>query len=53
MALFTKKYGKDALKRLAYIEKIILELQNASLYKKLSTIDKLVNRIHFMPDDKH
>jgi len=51
--LFSKKYGKDALKRLTYFDNAIRSLQGASLYKKLSTIDKLVNRLHFMPDSKH
>jgi predicted transglutaminase-like cysteine proteinase len=50
---FTKKYGKDALKRLNYIDESIRDLKGASLYKKLSTIDKLVNKLHFMPDSKH
>ena len=42
---FSKKYGKDALKRLNYIDGSIRNLEGASLYKKLSTIDKLVNKI--------
>lgn len=50
--LFSKIYGKNALVRLVFIEETILDLKGASLYKKLSTIDKLVNRIHFMPDNK-
>jgi len=50
--LFTRRYGKSAIIRLLYIEKTILVLKEASLYKKLSTIDQLINRIHFMPDSK-
>jgi len=50
---FTKKYGRDALKRLNYFDESIRNLKNESVYKKLKTIDNLVNRIHFMPDDRH
>jgi len=53
MASFRKKYGKDALRRLKYIDDAIRDLEGASVYKKVSTIDKLVNRIHFIPDIKH
>ena len=53
MKQFGKIYGKDALKRLKYFDNAIRSLRDASLYKKLSTIDKLVNRLHFMPDNKH
>lgn len=50
---FTKKYGKDALKRLQYFDDSIRDLKDESLFKKLSTINKLVNKLHFMPDNKH
>ena len=50
---FTKKYGKDALKRLVHFDESIRDLKGVSLYKKLSTIDKLANKIHFMPDIQH
>lgn len=53
MDSFKKKYGKDALRRLIYINDAIKSLDGASTYKKISTIDKLVNRIHFIPDIKH
>lgn len=53
MKLFGKIYGKDALNRLLYIENIIIDLKDESLFKKLSTIDQLVNRIHFMTDNEH
>lgn len=51
--LFTRRYGKNALKRLNYINKIIADLQNASTYQKVITINKLINRIHFSPDHIH
>jgi len=50
--LFKRIYGKNAVVRLLYIEQIILGLKDASLYEKLFTIDQLINRIHFMPDNK-
>ena len=50
---FTKKYGKDALRRLKYINEKIESLQNASTLKKIITINNLINRIHFISDIKH
>lgn len=53
LALFAKVYGVDALKRLNYITNLLDDLREESLYKKLSTIDSIANRIHFSPDQKH
>jgi predicted transglutaminase-like cysteine proteinase len=50
---FSKRYGEDALRRLNHFDQSVRGLQDASLYKKLSTINKLVNKLHFMPDGKH
>jgi hypothetical protein len=51
-ALFTRRYGKNALKRLTYINDTIVKLKNAPLHQKLVTINKLVNRLNFMSDEK-
>ena len=53
MKVFTKRYGANARNRLEYIQGVIKSLENASVFKKIYTIDLLVNRIHFMPDNKH
>ena len=53
MELFLKRYGANAKARLKYIQNIILSLKKASVFEKLYTIDILVNRIHFLPDNKH
>ena len=51
---FTKKYGKDALRRLKYInEENRIPPKCFYTLKKIVTINNLINRIHFISDIKH